>query len=119
MKNYSASGLSPAFVGYSAQIFKKIRRILAFCECRDVKLSRQYYYWSGFFTDKDDQKWYISSLDWRDAADRTRFYIRKVKDYNDFVGSQNIWLKSVDQIPDVILPLYKRDGSVQHNHENI
>jgi hypothetical protein len=102
MKNYPASGISPAFVGYTAQIFKNLRKLLTENGCTNIQLTRSYYYWSGFFTDADGQIWYIASRDWRDAAERTYSYMRTAKSYSDFVGGPNLWVKNIYDIPATI-----------------
>ena len=73
--------------------FKKAIQIV-FPEATDIKLSKGYYYCSGFFN-IGDQVYYISTMDLR-TADVNSIGVcgvmyRTVKDRKDYTGGTNTW----------------------------
>lgn len=98
MSDYRASGMSPAFVGYTARLFKQLRQRLTEAGCTNIRLSRQFYYWSGTFTAPSGQMYNIFSLDWRTPSERTRWVIRTIQHDKDFTGGPNHWVSDIDQI---------------------
>jgi hypothetical protein len=68
---------------------REFKKLLTSLGCTNVKLSKGYFFLSGFFTCPNGQVVYVSLEDWRWM---TTFLIRKAKSYKDSTGGGNEYL---------------------------
>ena len=91
MKNYTGSDLGQDFRTFYAKEKKRITSQLTAMNCKDIQMSRQFYYYSGFFTTAEGQPYYFSISDVRFFPQASMLY-RKVRDYKDYTGGANCFL---------------------------
>ena len=95
MKHYNGCDLSPTFRSWFTKESNRIKKELTKLGCTDIQLSRQFYYFYGFFTAPSGQKYYINSSDTRHFGYKQLLY-RTAKDYKDFTGGSNCYIAPND-----------------------
>jgi hypothetical protein len=88
MKHYTGSDLGQDFRSFFTREKNRITKALTAMGCTNVELSRQFYYFSGFFTSPTGQTYYISCSDVRHFGYSQILY-RTAKDRKDFTGGMN------------------------------
>src|SRR5258708_2020895 len=88
MKNYTGSDLGQDFKKFYTSEKKLITKHLLSLGCTKIEMSRQFYYFYGFFTSPNGQAYYFSCSDVRHFPNSPILY-RTIKDYNDFTGGAN------------------------------
>lgn len=91
MKNYTGSDLGQDFKFFYAKDKKSIGSQLQAMGCTALKMSRQFYYYYGFFTSPTGQSYYFSLSDVRFFPNSPLLY-RATKDYGDFSGGTNFYV---------------------------
>ena len=91
MKHYTGSDLGEDFRSFFRGEKKRLTAALAKLGCTNVEMSRQFYYFYGFFTSPTGQTYYFSSSDVRFGGYKDLLY-RTAKDRNDWTGGQNQWV---------------------------
>jgi hypothetical protein len=91
MKHYTGSDLGQDFRSFFTKESKRIKAELTKLGCTDIQLSRQFYYYYGFFTAPSGQKYYLSCSDVRHFS-YTRILYRTAKDYKDYTGGSNCYI---------------------------
>ena len=89
-KNYSGP-VTTEFKSFYSKEKKRINETLKKLGCSNVMMSRQYYYFYGFFTAPSGQVYYFSCSDVRHWPYSQILY-RKAKDYLDFSGGNNCYI---------------------------
>jgi hypothetical protein len=88
MKHYTGSDLGQDFRTFFSQEQKRIKKTLTAMGCTDIQMSRQFYYYYGFFTAPSGQMYYFSISDVRHFNDGRMLY-RTAKSYQDYTGGGN------------------------------
>jgi len=86
-RNYSGSDLSQEFKNFFKKEKRRIVKVLTEMGCTDIKINYGFYFFSGFFTSKTGQVYYLSSPDVRFGYDRILY--RTAKNYKDYTGGGN------------------------------
>jgi len=94
-KNYSGSDLSDNFKVWFRKEKNRITKTLKLLGCTKIELNYGFYYFSGFFTSKSGQVYYMSCSDVRHFPYNNLLY-RTAKDYNDFTGGANQYINPKD-----------------------
>lgn len=89
--SYKGSDLSSEFKSWFRKEKKRITNILASNGCSEIKLDYGFYYFSGFFTSKSGQVYYISCSDVRHFGYKQLLY-RTAKNYKDYSGGCNQYI---------------------------
>lgn len=90
MKNYNGSDLSRDFRQLYAREKKLITGQLLEMGCTEIMMSRQFYYYYGYFTAPSGQRFYFNISDVRFWSQlEYRIMYRAVHDYYDSVGGAN------------------------------
>ena len=92
-KNYSGSDLSQEFKSWFRKEKNRITKELTAIGCTNIELNYGFYYFSGFFTSKSGQVYYMSCSDVRHFPYGLLLY-RTAKDYKDFRGGSNQYVNS-------------------------
>jgi hypothetical protein len=87
-KNYSGSDLSQAAKKILKSQINKVKKHLTSIGATNLEFSYGFYYFSGFFTSKTGQIYYLCSYDIRYDS-LTKLYYRTAKNYSDFTGGMN------------------------------
>jgi hypothetical protein len=87
-KNYTGKDLGQSFKTFYTKEKKRITEALMAMGCKDVTMSRQFYYISGYFTAPSGQLYYFSISDVRFFPYKQILY-RTAKDYTDSTGGYN------------------------------
>lgn len=95
MGNYTGSDLGEDFKAFYSSERRKISKILTSLGCENIVMSRQFYYFYGFFTTKNGQKYYFSCSDVRHFGYDKILY-RTVENYDDFRGGVNQYIKPAE-----------------------
>ena len=90
MKHYTGSDLGSDFRQFFTKEKKRITKVLTDLGCTDVQMSRQFYYFYGFFTAPNGQIYYFNSTDTRSGY--KEMYVRTAKSYSDFNGGRNLFV---------------------------
>lgn len=93
MKNYSGSDLGQDFKDFFIRERRRITKVLTSLECENIVMSRQFYYFYGYFTTKSGKKYYFSCSDVRHFA-YTRLLYREVENYGDYRGGENQYVNN-------------------------
>jgi len=93
MKNYTGSDLGQDFKTFFTKETKHITIILKSIGCTDIQMSRQFYYYYGFFTSPTGQPYYFSCSDVR-FWKYEKILFRTVKNYNDYTGGHNQYIET-------------------------
>lgn len=88
LKNYTGKDLGQAFRTFYTKEKKRITTALTAIGCKDVTMSRQFYFISGFFTAPSGQLYYFSISDVRYFPYKQILY-RTAKNYSDYTGGSN------------------------------
>lgn len=91
LKHYTGSDLGEDFRRFFATERRRITKALEAMGCTDIIMSRQFYYFYGYFTAKSGQKYYFSCSDVRHFT-YTQLMYRTVKSYDDSTGGSNQWV---------------------------
>jgi len=87
MKHYTGSDLGRDFKDFYRKEKSRITKVLKKLGATDIQMSRQFYYFYGYFT-VGEQSYYFSVSDVRHLNDDKLLY-RTVKDYKDCIGGGN------------------------------
>jgi len=102
MKNYTGSDLRQDFKTFFSKEKSRISKILKDLGCTDIQMSRQFYYFYGFFTSKSGQTYYFCCSDVRHFGyNQIRYKI--AKDYKDYGGSGMNQYVNIDNIKEMEL----------------
>jgi hypothetical protein len=93
MKHYSGNDLGQDFKEFFRLESNRIKKHLKSIGGTKIELSMQFYYFSGFFTSKSGQVYYISSSDVRHFGYDKLLY-RTAKDYKDYSGGSNQYVST-------------------------
>jgi hypothetical protein len=93
MKHYTGSDLGEDFRSFFRKEKNRITKALTKMGCTNVQMSRQFYYFYGFFTSKSGQVYYFNCSDVRFFKDDKILY-RTAKDYKDYRGGSNCYVDS-------------------------
>ena len=93
MKNYTGSDLGNDFREFFKREKKRIVEALKSKGCTDIQMSRQFYYFYGFFTSKSGQIYYFSCSDVRHFGYDKLLY-RTAKSYTDYSGGGNQYVST-------------------------
>jgi len=91
--NYKGSDLGQDFKDFFKRETARITKHLKKIGCTDIEFSMQFYYFSGFFTSKSGQAFYLSSSDVRHFGYSNLLY-RTAKDYKDYTGGSNQYVST-------------------------
>lgn len=88
---YKGSDLSPAFKSAFRMEKNRITKHLTSIGCTEIKFDYGFEYFSGFFTSKSGQVYYLSA-----STDKVGNYdqlmYRTARNYKDFSGGTNQWV---------------------------
>ena len=101
MKHYTGGDLGQDFKSFFSKEKSRITKQLKELGCTDIQMSRQFYYFNGFFTSKSGQAYYFSCSDVRHFGYNKIMY-RTAKDYKDFTGGMNQYV-TIDNIKEMQL----------------
>lgn len=87
-KHYTGSDLGQDFRSFFTKERNRIAKKLTELGCKDLYISRQFYYYSGFFTSKTGQIYYFSISDMRHFPENQLLY-RTATSYKDYSGGGN------------------------------
>lgn len=96
MKHYTGSDLGEDFRSFFKQEKTRITKQLKALGCTDIQMSRQFYYYYGFFTAKSGQKYYFSVSDVRHGFDNSKMLYRTADSYTDYRGGGNNYCERKD-----------------------
>jgi hypothetical protein len=96
MRNYTGSDLSQDFRTFFSHERTRINKVLKALGCTDIQMSRQFYYYYGFFTAPSGQKYYFSCSDIRHGFDNSRLLYRTATSYTDYSGGSNCYIQKDD-----------------------
>ena len=96
MKHYTGSDLGQDFRSFFTKQKNRITKTLTAMGCTNVEMSRQFYYFYGFFTSPSGQTYYFSCSDVRHFGYNQLLY-RTAKDRKDYTGGGNQYV-NVDEI---------------------
>lgn len=94
-KNYSGSDLSREDKRMLSSNINKVKKILSEKGCTNFDFNYNFHYFSGFFTSKNGQPYYICSNDTRMGVG---LYYRKVRDYKDYCGQTNNHISNINEL---------------------
>jgi len=94
-KNYTGSDLGDDFKKFFTAEKKRITKALKDLNCTDIVMSRQFYFFYGFFTSPSGQKYYFSASDVRHFDYKNLLY-RTAKSYDDWTGGSNQYINKDD-----------------------
>lgn len=97
--SYRGSDLSPTFKTWFRKESKRITKILTAKGCTNIEFDYGFYYFSGFFTAKSGQIYYMSCSDVRFSPINNYLY-RTAKSYTDYSGGSNQYIAS-DNLEDM------------------
>lgn len=89
--SYKGSDLGADFKEFFRKEKNRITRNLKAMGCTKIELDYGFYYFSGFFTSKTGQVYYLSCSDIRHWGYEKLLY-RTAKDYKDYTGGQNMYV---------------------------
>ncbi len=92
MKHYTGRDLGEDFRSFFRAERKKIKAALTPLGCTDIQMSRQFYYYYGFFTAPSGQIYYFSIDDVRHGFDNGKMLYRTATSYKDFTGGANTYI---------------------------
>ena len=92
----SSSEYTEQFRSFYRLFNSEIRKFLKSLGASKIEINRGHFESYGFFT-LNDKVWYFSLSDVRFYNPTYIFFIRKAKDYNDFTGGLNIFIKTSDE----------------------
>ena len=97
-KQYIGADLSPEFKKLYARDKKLITEQLLKLGCTQIIMSRQFYYYYGFFTAPNKTIFYFNTHDVRFFGTRgeDRMLYRAVFDYADGVGGKNLYVSKFE-----------------------
>jgi hypothetical protein len=95
-KHYTGNDLGQDFKSFYLQEKKKITKELTAMGCTQIEMSRQFYYFFGFFTAPNGQVYYFSISDIRHFHYKGELLVRTARDYKDFSGGQNQYIQIED-----------------------
>jgi hypothetical protein len=90
-KHYTGSDLGQDFKSFFTKEKNRITKILKELGCTEIEMSRQFYYFFGFFTAPNGQIYYFNCDDIRHFGYNEILY-RTAKDYKDFSGGSNQYI---------------------------
>ena len=93
MKHYTGSDLGQDFRSFFTKEKKRITKELTALGCTDIQMSRQFYYYYGFFTSRSGQIYYFSCSDIRHFGYGQIMY-RTATSYTDYRGGSNCYISS-------------------------
>lgn len=93
MGNYSGSDLGQDFKEFFRLETNRIRKHLKSLGCTKIEFSMGFYYFSGFFTSKSGQVYYLSCSDVRHFGYETLLY-RTAQHYKDYTGGSNQYVST-------------------------
>jgi hypothetical protein len=88
----SSSGLTPEFAKFFKTFKSEFTKELKSIGATDIIFSRGHFYLSGFFT-INEQAWYFSLSDVRGGYSIGNLLYRTAKDYKDYGGGGNQYVK--------------------------
>ena len=88
LKNYTGGDLGQDFRTLFTKEKNRITKALMALGCTDIEMSRQFYYYFGFFTSKTGQIYYFSCSDVRHFTYDKILY-RTATHNRDFTGGSN------------------------------
>lgn len=88
MKHYTGRDLGQDFRTFFTNEKRRLTKYLKELDCTNIQMSRQFYYFYGFFTSKSGQKYYFSCSDIRHFG-YTKILYRTVNSYTDYTGGMN------------------------------
>lgn len=91
-KNYNGADLGDDFKRFYNKVKRVIVAELRDANCTNLQMSRQFYYFAGFFTAADGQVYYFSCSDVRWFV-FTHLMVRAAKHYGDYEGSINHYVR--------------------------
>ena len=91
MKNYNGADLGQSFRRLYTADKAVITKQLKALGCTNVQMSRQFYYYYGFFTAASGQAYYFSCSDVR-YFDHTHLLVRTAAGYADYTGGVNTYV---------------------------
>ena len=101
MKHYTGSDLGQDFREFFRKEKNRITKTLKELGCTDIQMSRQFYYFYGFFTSKTGQMYYLSCSDVRHFGYEKLLY-RTATSYTDYRGGSNCYI-SKDELSNLKL----------------
>jgi len=101
MKHYTGQDLGQDFRKFFTKEKKRITDTLTKLGCTNVQMSRQFYYFYGFFTAPSGQIYYFSCSDVRNSKYDSLLY-RTAKSYSDYRGGANQYIHK-DNLPNISL----------------
>ena len=93
MADYKGSDLGNEFKEFFRIETNRIKRHLKSIGCTKIEFSMQFYYFSGFFTSKTGQVYYLSSSDVRHFGYSQLLY-RTAQHYKDYTGGSNQYVST-------------------------
>lgn len=99
MKHYTGSDLGQDFRTFFTKEKNRIIKVLSALGCTNIEMSRQFYYFYGFFTSPTGQTYYFSCSDVRHFGYDEILY-RTAKDRKDFTGGSNQYV-SKDELSSI------------------
>ena len=90
---YTGSDLGEDFKEFFRIEGNRIKRFLKSIGCTNIQLSMNFYYFSGFFTSKTGQVYYISCSDVRHFG-YTQLLYRTAQHYKDYTGGHNQYVST-------------------------
>ena len=91
-KHYTGSDLGQDFRTFYTKETNRIKKVLTEMGCTNIEFSRQFYYFSGFFTAPSGQVYYMSCSDVRHFPYEKLLY-RTAATYKDYTGGHNCYVK--------------------------
>jgi hypothetical protein len=101
MKHHTGNDLGEDFRKFFTKEKKRITNELTKLGCTNVQMSRQFYYFYGFFTAPSGQIYYFSCSDVRHFGYKQLLY-RTAKNYTDYSGGSNQYIDK-DNIQNISL----------------
>ena len=102
MKHYTGSDLGQDFRSFFTKEKAKISKVLKSLGCTDIQMSRQFYYYYGFFTAPSGQMYYFSISDVRHGFNNSRLMYRTATSYKDYSGGSNQFINK-DELENIRL----------------
>ena len=91
MIHYTGADLGKDFRSFFTKEKNRITKALTALGCTNIEMSRQFYYYYGFFTSKSGQMYYFSCSDVRHFPYKQILY-RTAKSYKDYTGGSNQYI---------------------------
>ncbi len=98
MKHYTGSDLGQDFRTFFSKERSRIKKALESKGCTDIQMSRQFYFYYGFFTDPKGQIYYFSIDDVRHFINDRRHLYRTAKSYTDYKGGSNQYIDDITKL---------------------